>query len=477
MLERQSSNLHAAIANYQIRYRRVPPPGFDKWFAYAKLHESPIIDDFDSIIQSLEPFWKMSPAQLRKNIEDVLELPNSHVWALAVKDGKLQQRTQGGNPAQINMMLRDVFTDLPDVTLVFNDLDEPRVILPNNPPSGTSESNGLAFHNVSTRSTWSVINQPCSWQALVQPATDSIYTYGLPFLANIHDTKDICLHREYEKLHGIFTSPETFLYTDAYVPIFSSAKLSTNADILLPALSYVRREADYNESKDHAWENKTNMLYWVGSTTGGHRINNNSWHTHHRHRFVTFANQLQKTTHTFLTETRPGVWQTWTSREILSQLYNVKFTGLLQCDEPSCSAEEAFFGFGEYEDADAAFGYRFVFDLDGNSFSGRFYGLLASHSVVLKQTLFREWHDERLFPWVHYVPVSLGLGELPEVMRYLALTKSGAKRAREIAEWGRTWKMRALRTADMGVYLYRLVLEYARLMDDDRDAAYVTFKR
>jgi hypothetical protein len=109
-----------------------------------------------------------------------------------------------------------------------------------------------------------------------------------------------------------------------------------------------------------------------------------------------------------------------------------------------------FFRFGEFEDDNAAFRYRFVFDLDGNSFSGRFYGFLASHSVVLKQTLFREWHDERLFPWVHYVPISLGLGELPEVMRYLVLTDSGAKTAKEIAEGGRTWKLRALRMVDMG---------------------------
>lgn len=476
MLERQSSNLHAAIANYQTRYGRVPPPGFDKWFAYAKLHGSPIIDDFDSIIESLEPFWQASPAVLRKNIEEVLKLPNPRLWALAVKDGNPQQLTQGGKPGEIQRMLGDVFKDLPDVTLVFNDLDEPRVILPKDPVSGTLESHSIEFHNGSARNTWSAFTQPCSRQALAQPIKGSIYTYGLPFLANTQCTKDICLHPEYEQIHGIFMSPETFLYTDAHVPILSPAKLSTNADILLPAPSYVKREADYNESNDHDWENKTNMLYWVGSTSGSHRTNS-SWHTHHRQRFVTLVNQLQNITHTFLTETRPGVWQTWTSREILSQLYKVKFTRLLQCDEPGCLAEQEFFRFGKLEHANEAFRYRFLFDLDGNSFSGRFYGFLASHSVVLKQTLFREWHDERLFPWVHYVPVSLGLRELPEVMRYLALTESGAKRAKEIAEGGRMWKLRALRTVDMGVYLYRLVLEYARLMDDTRDDAYITFKR
>jgi hypothetical protein len=60
--------------------------------------------------------------------------------------------------------------------------------------------------------------------------------------------------------------------------------------------------------------------------------------------------------------------------------------------------------------------------------------------------------------------------ELPEVMRFLALTKRGGEVARSIAEKGREWKERALRREDFGVYWYRLVLEYARLMDGRRPA-------
>ena len=77
-----------------------------------------------------------------------------------------------------------------------------------------------------------------------------------------------------------------------------------------------------------------------------------------------------------------------------------------------------------------------MFGLDGNSSSGCIYDFLVSHSVVLKQTLFHEWHDERLFLWVHNVPASLGLEELLDVMRYLALTERGAKRAKLVAKKG-----------------------------------------
>ena len=75
--------------------------------------------------------------------------------------------------------------------------------------------------------------------------------------------------------------------------------------------------------------------------------------------------------------------------------------------------------------------------------SGRFVRLLASRSAVLTQTLLREWHDERLAPWVHYLPVSQGLGELPELVAWLTGTEAGQKRARAVAEQGRQWAARA----------------------------------
>lgn len=63
---------------------------------------------------------------------------------------------------------------------------------------------------------------------------------------------------------------------------------------------------------------------------------------------------------------------------------------------------------------------------------------------MLKQTLFQEWHDERLFPWVHYVPISMSMEELPKVMRYLALSKAGGVLAKQIADDGRQWREKLL---------------------------------
>jgi Glycosyl transferase family 90 len=112
--------------------------------------------------------------------------------------------------------------------------------------------------------------------------------------------------------------------------------------------------------------------------------------------------------------------------------------------------------------------HRFLMDLDGNTFSGRFYNHLRSNSLSLKMTVFKEWHDDRLRPWVHYVPVSLEMGELPELVRWFATTERGEAVGRNVAGMGaEAWRI-GLRAEDMQVYVYRLFLETARLIDPER---------
>ena len=48
--------------------------------------------------------------------------------------------------------------------------------------------------------------------------------------------------------------------------------------------------------------------------------------------------------------------------------------------------------------------------------------------------------------------------------------------AKNIAMSGHDWAQRVLRKEDMQVYVYRLLLEYARLVDDNREQlAYLSF--
>ncbi|EUC27647.1 glycosyltransferase family 90 protein, partial [Bipolaris zeicola 26-R-13] len=223
----------------------------------------------------------------------------------------------------------------------------------------------------------------------------------------------------------------------------------------------------YDNKKDPAWDEKARKLYWAGSTTGSYSWNG-TWRHAHRQRFVKLVQTLNGTNYTYLRELKSGYWVSYQTIEDHGSLFDVKFTDVIQCDVLDCEEQNQFFTISKREAHSQQFSAQFAFDTDGNSFSGRFYTLLQSRSVVLKQSVFREWHDERLVPWVHFIPVSLSMNEIPEVMRYMTTHEDGKKRAEEIAEAGRAWHGKVLRKADFTVYLYRLMLELARVMKPTR---------
>ncbi|KAK9486489.1 hypothetical protein V1527DRAFT_518731 [Lipomyces starkeyi] len=146
---------------------------------------------------------------------------------------------------------------------------------------------------------------------------------------------------------------------------------------------------------------------------------------------------------------------------------DLKFSKYQQCDDADCQAQTQELGAvapsSNFQDT---WQYKYLLDMDGNGHSARYYAFLKSRSLVVKQTLFKEWHDERLLPWVHYVPLSVGLKEGFEILRFLIENDISAK---HIADSSRRWSAKALRKEDMEVYFFRLLLEYGRLVDDKRD--------
>uniref|UniRef100_A0A8H7N3E4 Glycosyl transferase CAP10 domain-containing protein n=1 Tax=Bionectria ochroleuca TaxID=29856 RepID=A0A8H7N3E4_BIOOC len=125
--------------------------------------------------------------------------------------------------------------------------------------------------------------------------------------------------------------------------------------------------------------------------------------------------------------------------------------------------------------------HRHLLDMDGAGFSGRFIPFLESHSLPHRAALFLAWFDERLQEWQHYVPVDTRLGRgFWAVLDFLSSSEvvvddagfrqTGDEMAERIAEQGRDWAKRALRKEDMQIYMFRLLLEYGRVVSDDREA-------
>lgn len=478
LLARQSRTPAEAELEYGRRYGRKPPPGFAAWAEYALARGSPIIDDFDLISEGTRPFLGM-------NASEVLRLVGAGVGMRAERysfSRGLGFKNRGGYHVEaMTEILGDAKENIPDVDFLVNTLDEPSVLV--------SEANGEdpvpQWSDISRRPIRDAVEEACRVLSNTQINSTSTHSDAAPkheaprpgglFVEDVSAQKDICQHPEYHTTHGFLFSPTTLKRMSVPVPLLSQAAPSPFSDILFPAPCYAGDANKYNESLDPAWEDKENVLYWQGSLTGGWwHSSSPAWRRAHRQRFVALAQHHDLAVeHTYLAASR-GRYRAYRSAAFDPGLYNVSFGRAVQCDMAACDAQREAFGIPEPGAVQrevawkAVYGYRFLFDIDGNSYTGRFYQLLASRGTPLKMTLFREWHDERLVPWLHYVPVSLDMEEVPELVRFLTSTPEGQEIGRRIAEAGREWFARAMAPAHQGIYLYRLLLELAWLQDEER---------
>lgn len=298
----------------------------------------------------------------------------------------------------------------------------------------------------------------------------------LLFPQNITHIRDICELPEAGDTHGIFLSPNGACHTNTLVPVFSRMKLSTNQDLFMPATDYSSAMTwfykPYNESEDMPWDQKENRLYWTGSTQDGF-FKDDSWKTSHRFRFVRDFNNQSKPISLLRQNDDSGSWEPYpSSMKALSDYIHVKFSDVHHCSDEVCEkirAPSSGLAFTAKEGLPASYGSKFAFDIDGSSYTERFQRLLHSHNTVFKMTIFQEWWDDFLVPWVHYVPVTLGMRELPETLRFFVETRRGQEIGRDIAEEGRRWAGQTWRPVDMKIALFRILLEYARLWGPERD--------
>lgn len=471
--QKQSKSYSAAYSEYRRRYDAEPPSGFEAWYEFAASHQSPIIDDFDMIYNLVSPFWELSGDEVLQAMMDLQAMSDSELWLCVFSSN--QAKTHCSHPYRtfdrhiellFNRLLGSLPMTLPDVKFLVNHLDEPRILTPPQRFGIRDDVSSRQFNltNLSQQSVWNTLRKNCA----PQQRDEAVEIFALPFVTDPFSTRDLCQHQEYQAMHGLIMSPTSFRLIEGLVPILSTGSLSTMGDIVFPSPAYIEAEFEYEGAYDIEWDKKRNNLYWAGSTTGGF-ASNGQWRYFHRQRFVSLAQNLERKRHFYLRE-QNGVVGRVESAFLNSRLFDVAFTKIFQCERRHCREEHAYFKVKAWANKNRALQSRLVFDMDGNGISGRYYQLLASKSVPLKQTLLREWHDDRLVPWVHYIPVSQSMEELPELISYLTSNEKGQQIAWEIGERGRDWYFKALREVDMGIYTYRLVLELARLQDPKREA-------
>ncbi len=503
MLSDQSQTLEEAVTEYTRRYGRCPPPGFDKWFAVAQAKNFLLIDEFDTIMESLEPYWGVPASTLRARYESIREAPDMIEFKVR---GEIVKYSREHYHASflMNWMNYTTWGDvIPDIDFMISTLDEPRIVAPYDTvelamqnanaqklPGATKQDLETLHNSLRTSDSvkWINVGKQDAWEAMLSschvdsPARNGLVrerlteeTLSLPFVGNTTTDMDICSSTDFLHGHGFLASPESLTITHSLVPVFAQCKPSIFNDILYPSPYYQMQidSNDYDESTDSDWDKKVDRLYWAGTATGGYSTAHN-WMTMHRQRLtLTTASDSDKAV-SLLKKDEQGIWQTAQSTwSKISNLFYLKITNIVQCSEEACQAMKDRFsdagGEMKHEPIEAALGSKYALDMDGNTFSGRYYRLLKSNVAVFKHTSFNEWHDGRLIPWVHFIPVSASAEELGEMMRYLVQEEEGREIGKRIAAQGREWARKTLRGEDLEVVFVRVLMEYARVMSDDRD--------
>ncbi|GAA5983978.1 hypothetical protein JCM10908_005999 [Rhodotorula pacifica] len=494
---RQSKTLKAAVAEYERRYWRRPPKGFDHWFEFAKENDFVMIDEFDAMMDKVLPFLAVKPSTLAQRHEliqfDEKFWIQDKTFTLELKGhGKVAElhgpmKNTNGRAQQMVDLLRRVGKFLPDVNITFTGHDVPWVTM-----SGETRAKHMEAARegqVLPDEVSGDYNDDWKWDgwARICPPDSPIRKYPSfdermrkkqiykppkqrSFIRDHPKAMDMCYHPENQLLHGFsaWSGPRPgILY-----PLFVSTSSSLHSDLLISPVD----QWDSTPHTDPKWEDKEhNKVIWRGTTTGADLIIDHmrKWSQRPRLCKLPFTSGSIELPFAPNDEPRvPGRMETFSTRaqSLARYWFDFRFLGeAKQCGDPEmCDSFEKDFLWDEWMDPAKQAEYKYVIDVDGNGWSGRFHRLMKSNSMVLKSTIFPEWYQDMIQPWVHYVPIQTDFSDLWTTMAFFAGDNFGHGAhddlAKEIAMAGKEWAEKHWRWEDMEVYMYRLLLEYARMV-------------
>ena len=544
----RSITFKQTVEKYRSKYGRHPPPGFKDWYKYARKKNVFNIDDFDQVMDDLRPFWALEPKTIRMYAAHMWEKEGDGISGVHIRNSKVAKLTFPSWRSETFKTLVEKFVEfLPDMDIAMNRLDQPRLVVPwedmqtllakeydsrSLPPevvdSFTTEQTLLAdlklkkpeedkserlnpeWFNRAGRQYMELASQACPPESparsnLTITEADAMYKGLGGLVSNFNLSSDLCtVGPAVQNLHGFLYSSSSIIASKLLLPVFGECKVSVNSDILFPANMYWKKDIryDYSDKGDLAWDKKKEDMIWRGVTSGGVQLSEN-WRTMHRQRLV----QLLNGTYMALEGREvPVLTQPPTADDQMQQASTYetfhRFQPSLFANEhtdvgfveawgcvPNCSFYNDIFSWKPQVDLTDQFRSKYLIDVDGHSFSGRWRAFLQSKSLGFKATIFREWHDSRLFAWRHFVPLDQRYDDLYSLLTYfIGYGNPGSQRppeddyangdvyvpehdavAKRVADQGREWANKVLRREDIEVYTFRLLLEYARLIDDNRD--------
>ncbi|OTA64156.1 glycosyltransferase family 90 protein [Hypoxylon sp. EC38] len=527
-----STTLKLAVTEYKDRHQgRDPPPNFDKWFEFAQQRKSVVIDRFDQIERDILPFWGMKQRKIQEGLERLKGLPD--IGIVTIADGKASHNQPPDPVQKVVLdeavsMISTFVQHLPDMSIAINLKERPRVLvpwddihrlvmagsksrlqlLPYRSRRGQEDGHKLSEGNPIdvSKAILGSVAQPYVSPKKFRQLEALACPPGSAARGGVHwDVRDFCSscvrpHSEGQflqdwemfldpchqpdifNLHDLHTTPHLHDLHQDLLPLFSRSKTDSFNDILIPLIQPVNHERDGTE-----FNQKKDIVFWQGDAKYSQIVTPQSLLGGHRHRLVHLANNASAVDEVSILL---GVqvkgkdkfrYEETQVREANGPLpFEFSFTNSASCEDANCQLLQQEFGFKE---PGRALDNRYIMLLDTvDGPPSDLLPTLRSNSVPVLSSIFREWYTERLMPWVHFVPIDLRYHALHSTMAYFIglknrgpingrpqLTEGRQEDARWIAEQGRKWADKAIRREDMEVYLFRLLLEWGRVIDDNRD--------
>ncbi|KAF7323672.1 CAP10 domain-containing protein [Mycena kentingensis (nom. inval.)] len=450
LLASQPPTVHAARARYSLKTGRSPPQGFDAFYEFAT-QRGCLVDGYDGIYADFAPFWRAEKkwkGWFRERVGQMAEKlkGDAHgVTVLTIRNGEVQRpETQGGYfDGDWEQKLTKFIHALPPMQVLINGRDEPRVVFdvselftddPALPSNVASLSDPNPFGN-SPPSTGEFFEP----RPACRPPKGSGVLKDVPFLLSASSAE----------------------FTTDLVPILSMTKLADGAsgvaaggqalgsptcfaDIMMPGEFYYRDSwwaGKFDYPDNIRWEDKKPVLYWRGKSNGGH-IRNQNHKSFPRFRLMDLAKA-----HRDILDVRITEWHQWHCTD--------------NCDAEQIKSE--YHITGEKEPREDAYKYKYLLDVDGNSFSGRYLGLLRSGGLVFKSTAFTEFFTPWLVPYEHFIPIRPDLSDLVEKVEW---ARKNDAEARRIQEAGRIFAEKILTDDQNDCYWFAVAMEWGALWGD-----------
>ncbi|KAL7939188.1 hypothetical protein V8C35DRAFT_285953 [Trichoderma chlorosporum] len=527
-----STTLSTAVTVYQERHNgRSPPPNFDAWYKYAA-DDSVIIDDFLQIDRDVAPFWNVPPLVLRKRAAEMAAMPDvATITVKDGKVAREDTGNEGDNKDldELVAMIARFAQHLPDMVLPINLSPTPRMLPPWEEANSKNRAAQLSSvaDLLSRRSTDEASNDngtaPAEHEkekepALPRPLRSTVsasafrrmqveacsplsrsrtrphwnfmefcwscakdHTFG-QLLTKWQQSLDTCSQPDLRLLHGFSLTDPSRPPLRHLAPLFGASKTDEFRDIVIP-LPKTRLE-----KPDIKWQftRRYDSLVWRG-VVGEHAPNSQALRGSHKYRLLHLANAPYARDDVIMVLPKPDDHDTFGYERVSAVEANavvpfsVGVTNSTACAADGCKLVQK--AYGIRDDATEPLEFRYVLLMDEDDGPPQqVLRTLRSNSVPLMSTIFRTWFTERLMPWLHFVPVDPRYQALHTTFAYFSGTQSRPKiNGRETsmqdrmadAEWiiqqGQRWVTKALREKDMEIYLFRLLLEWGRLIDDLRD--------